>query len=63
MAEKTLEEFKKTLDVLIDANPHARNKGDEFKEWIKEHFDCALRNAKCRQENHANSSVLRVRSI
>jgi hypothetical protein len=33
MAEITLNSFTETLDALIDANPHARNKGDEFKAW------------------------------
>ena len=43
MAEITLDSLKETLDVLIDANPHARNKGDEFKSWSKENFDCDAR--------------------
>lgn len=29
MAEITLNSFTETLDALIDANPHVRNKGDE----------------------------------
>lgn len=38
MAEITLNSFTETLDALIDANPHARNKGDEFKAWSKDNF-------------------------
>ena len=57
MAEKTLEEFKKTLDVLIDANPHARNKGDEFKEWIKEHFDCDARISYIKEQRQITNRV------
>ena len=40
MNEITLDSLKETLDVLVDANPHARNKGDEFKNWSKENFNC-----------------------
>ena len=35
MAEITLNSFTETLDVLIDANPHARNKGDELRHGAK----------------------------
>ncbi|MBQ8164040.1 MAG: hypothetical protein IJZ93_06750 [Clostridia bacterium] len=33
MADMTIDAFKSTLDTLISSNPHARNKGDDFKEW------------------------------
>ncbi len=33
MAEMTIDAFKNTLDTLISSNAHARNKGDDFKDW------------------------------
>lgn len=38
MAEITIESFIKTLDSLVNANPHARSKGDLFKSWCEENF-------------------------
>lgn len=43
MAEITLNSFTETLDALIGANPHARNKGDGFKAWNKDNFGCDAR--------------------
>ena len=43
MAEMTIDAFKNTLDTLISSNAHARNKGDDFKDWCKEHFCCDAR--------------------
>lgn len=57
MAEKTIEKFKSVLDVLINANPHARNKGDEFKDWIKEIFDCDARISYIKEQRQITNRV------
>lgn len=57
MAEKTLDAFKDTLGVLIDSNPHARNKGDEFKDWIKEHFGCDARISYIKEQRQITNRV------
>ena len=57
MAEKTLDAFKETLGVLIDANPHARNKGDEFKDWIKDIFGCDARISYIKEQRQITNRV------
>lgn len=57
MAEKTIEKFKSVLDVLINANPHARNKGDEFKDWIKEIFGCDARISYIKEQRQITNRV------
>lgn len=57
MAEKTIEKFKSVLDVLIDSNPHARNKGDEFKDWVKELFDCDARISYIKEQRQITNRV------
>lgn len=57
MAEKTMEKFKSVLDVLINANPHARNKGNEFKDWIKEIFDCDARISYIKEQRQITNRV------
>ncbi|MBP2658198.1 MAG: ATPase associated with various cellular activity 5 [Firmicutes bacterium] len=57
MTEITLDSFKETLDVLIDANPHARNKGDEFKDWNKENFDCDARISYIKEQRQITNRV------
>lgn len=57
MADKTLDAFKNALDVLIDANPHARSKGDEFKNWIKEHFGCDARISYIKEQRQITNRV------
>lgn len=43
MANITKESFEVTLKSLIEANAHARSKGNDFKDWCKENFDCDAR--------------------
>ena len=43
MKEITRESFEETLNELIVANAHARNKGNKFKQWCKENFGCDAR--------------------
>lgn len=57
MPEITLDSFKETLDVLIDANPHARNKGDEFKTWSKDNFDCDARISYIKEQRQITNRV------
>ena len=57
MAEKTLDSLKETLDVLIDANPHARNKGDEFKNWSRENFNCDARISHVKEQRQITNRV------
>lgn len=57
MAEITLNSFTETLDVLIDANPHARNKGDEFKAWSKDNFGCDARISYIKEQRQITNRV------
>lgn len=57
MPEITLDSFKETLDVLIDSNPHARNKGDEFKTWSKDNFDCDARISYIKEQRQITNRV------
>ena len=57
MDEITLNSFTETLDVLIDANPHARNKGDEFKAWSKENFGCDARISYIKEQRQITNRV------
>ncbi len=36
--EKTFDSFVSTLTNLVTANPHAKSKGDPFKNWCRENF-------------------------
>ena len=57
MAEITLNSFTETLDVLIDANPHARNKGDEFKAWSKDNFGRDARISHIKEQRQITNRV------
>lgn len=57
MTEITLDSFKETLDILIDANPHARNKGDEFKAWSKDNFNCDARISYIKEQRQITNRV------
>ena len=57
MAEVLLDSFKGTLDVLIDANPHARNKGDDFKAWVKDNFGCDARISYVKEQRQITNRV------
>lgn len=57
MAEITLNSFTETLDALIGANPHARNKGDEFKAWNKDNFGCDARISYIKEQRQITNRV------
>lgn len=57
MPNPTIEEFEQTLDTLIDANPHARNKGDEFKVWMKNTFSCDARISYVKEQRQITNRV------
>lgn len=53
----TLDSLKETLDTLIEANAHARSKGDEFKAWIREHFKCDARISYIKEQRQITNRV------
>lgn len=57
MPDITIDSFKETLDSLIAANPHARNKGDEFKSWSKKHFGCDARISYIKEQRQITNRV------
>lgn len=57
MPEITLDSFKETLDALIASNPHARNKGDDFKAWSKENFGCDARISYIKEQRQITNRV------
>lgn len=57
MAEITLNSFTETLDALIGANPHARNKGDGFKAWNKDNFGCDARISYIKEQRQITNRV------
>lgn len=57
MNEVTLDSLKETLDALIIANPHARNKGDDFKNWCKQNFNCDARISHVKEQRQITNRV------
>lgn len=57
MNEITLDSLKETLDILVDANPHARNKGDDFKNWSKDNFNCDARISFIKEQRQITNRV------
>ena len=57
MADVTLDSFKNTLNALLDSNPHARNKGDVFKDWCVEHFGVEARISHIREQRQTTNRV------
>ena len=57
MNEITLESFKSTLDALLESNPHARNKGDVFKDWCMECFGIEARISHIREQRQTTNRV------
>jgi len=57
MADVTLDSFKNTLNSLLDSNPHARNKGDVFKDWCVEHFGIEARISHIREQRQTTNRV------
>lgn len=57
MSDTTFDTLIETLDALIIANPHARNKGDDFKAWSKEHFGCDARISHIKEQRQITNRV------
>lgn len=57
MPDNLFNSFNQTLDVLVDANPHARNKGDEFKTWCKDNFNCDARISFVKEQRQITNRV------
>lgn len=57
MDDKTRDAFQNTLGALIDANPHARNKGDKFKNWAKKCFDLDARISYIKEQRQITNRV------
>ena len=57
MADITIESFQEKLDVLVSANAHARNKGDEFKSWCSENFGCDARISHVKEQRQITNRV------
>lgn len=57
MEEITIQSFELKLDSLLDSNPHARNKGDEFKDWCKDNFDKDARISHIREQRQTTNRV------
>lgn len=57
MSNLTLDELKGKLNTLIEANAHARSKGDEFKAWIREHFKCDARISYIKEQRQITNRV------
>lgn len=57
MAEVTLDSFKSTLNALLDSNPHARNKGDVFKDWCVGNFGIEARISHIREQRQTTNRV------
>ena len=57
MADITIESFQQKLDVLVSANAHARNKGDEFKSWCSENFGCDARISHVKEQRQITNRV------
>lgn len=51
------ESFSATLDALLQANPHARNKGDVFKDWIEDNFKTEARISHIKEQRQTTNRV------
>lgn len=57
MKNVTLESFNATLDALLNANPHAKSKGDDFKNWCAQNFDKGARISHIREQRQTTNRV------
>ena len=57
MPEISIESFNATLNSLLEANPHARNKGDVFKNWCNTNFHCNARISHIREQRQTTNRV------
>jgi hypothetical protein len=52
-----IKSFEKTLKSLLDANPHARSKGDAFKEWCEDNFEKEARISHIKEQRQTTNRV------
>ena len=52
-----IQSFNETLNALLNSNPHARNKGDVFKDWFKENFSLDARISHIREQRQTTNRV------
>lgn len=57
MAEPTLSAFKESLNALLDSNPHAKSKGDVFKDWCVDCFGSDARISHIREQRQTTNRV------
>lgn len=57
MSEITKQSFIESLDALLRANPHARNKGDVFKEWCFNSFGMNAQISHIREQRQTTNRV------
>lgn len=57
MENITLESFNATLNALLNANPHAKSKGDDFKNWCAQNFDKSARISHIREQRQTTNRV------
>lgn len=57
MSEITKQSFINTLTALLSANPHAKNKGDIFKEWCLESFKTNAQISHIREQRQTTNRV------
>jgi len=52
-----IKSFEKTLKSLLDANPHAKSKGDAFKEWCEDNFEKEARISHIKEQRQTTNRV------
>ncbi len=57
MKEPTLSAFKESLNALLDSNPHAKSKGDVFKDWCVDCFGTDARISHIREQRQTTNRV------
>lgn len=57
MPEITLSSLNETLDALVTANPHARSKGDNFKQWFSDNFHSNARISYIKSQQQTTNRV------
>lgn len=57
MENITINAFNATLDALLNSNPHARSKGNDFKVWCVENFNSGARISHIREQRQTTNRV------
>ena len=52
-----IQSFNETLNALLNSNPHAKNKGDVFKDWFKDNFSLDARISHIREQRQTTNRV------